>query len=117
VQDAKHLPELVAQIHSHAHDDDRSYPSAGLTESWCAPHQEHTQGAKCRHGEHLDPHRPIVPLQEAALAVAAVAAVAVSRIQRMCAAPTIFSVAHEAYPEVRSQMCPLSMLSMQQILA
>ena len=33
MQDAKHLPELVAQIHGHAHDDDRSYPSAGLNES------------------------------------------------------------------------------------
>jgi hypothetical protein len=43
-----------------------------------------------------------------------VAAIAVSRIQGMFAAPTIFGVAHEAYPEVRSQMCPLSM---QQILA
>ena len=80
MQDAKRLPELVAKIHRHAHDDDRRDPSAGPTEPWRAPQQEQTEGTKCRHREHHDPHRPIVPLQEAALAVATLAAVAVSRI-------------------------------------
>jgi hypothetical protein len=43
----------------------------------------------------------IVPLEEAALAVAAVATVAVNRIQRMLAIPADLGMAHEPYPEVK----------------
>jgi hypothetical protein len=116
VHDTKLLPELVAKIHGYAHDEHRRNPSTGTTEPWRAPHQEQAQGAKCRHGEHHDPYRPIVPLKEAALTVAAVGAVAVSRIQGMLTAPTIFGLVHEAYPEVKSQIYPLLMRSTQQNL-
>jgi hypothetical protein len=112
MQDAKGLPELVAQIHRDPHHDNRSDPSAGSAESWRAPHQDKAQRTQRRDGQHHHPHWPIVPWQEAALAVAAVAAVAVSRIQRMRAAPAMLGVAHEAYPMVRSQTYPFVMPSM-----
>ena len=95
MQETKRLPELVAQIHGHAHDDDRRDPSADPTESWRPPHQQKTQRATCGHGEDQDPHRPIVPLQKAALTVAAVAAVSVIRIERMRAAPAAPGMAHK----------------------
>ena len=94
MQEAKRLPELVAQIHRHPHNDDCGHPSAGSAESWRAPHQKKTQGTQRGDGEHHDPYRPIVPLEEASLAIAAVAAVAVSRIQGMCAAPAAPGMAH-----------------------
>src|SRR5262247_1237426 len=112
MQDAKGLPELVAQIHSDPHNDNRGNPSASSAESWRAPHQEKAQRTQRRDGQHHNPHWPIVPLQETALAVAAVAAVAVSRSQRMRAAPAMLGVAHEAYPMVRSQTDPFLMPSM-----
>ena len=114
MQDAKHLPELVAQIHSHAHDEHRRNPSAGSAESWRAPHQEKAQGTHRGDGQHHDPHRPIVPLKEAALTVATVAAVVVSRIQGMLTASAMLDVVHEAYPEVRSQIYSLLMFLRQQ---
>jgi hypothetical protein len=101
VHDTKLLPELVAKIHGYAHDEHRRNPSTGSAESWRAPHQEQAQGTQRGDGQHHDPHRLIVPLQEAALALAAMAAVAVSHIQRMRAAPAMLDVAHKAYPEVR----------------
>jgi hypothetical protein len=94
VHEAKRLPELVAQIHRHAHDDDHREPSADPTEPWRTPHQRQTQRAKGRHREHQDPHGPIVPLEKAALAVATVAAGAVSRLQGMPAAPAAPGMAH-----------------------
>ena len=90
MQDAKCLPELVAQIRSDPQNDYRGHPSAGSAESWRAPHQKKTQGTQRGDGEHHDPYRPIVPLEEASLAIAAVAAVAVSRIQGVLAAPAMF---------------------------
>jgi hypothetical protein len=46
VQDAKLLPELVAQIRRDPHNDDRGDPSAGSAESWRAPHQAQAQGTQ-----------------------------------------------------------------------
>jgi hypothetical protein len=86
----------VAQIRSDPHNDDRGDRSAGSAESWRAPHQEQAQGTQRGDGQHHDPHRLIVPLKEAALAVAAVATVVVSRIQRMRAAPAILGLGYEA---------------------
>jgi hypothetical protein len=62
--------------------------------AWRVPHQQEAQRTERRHGEHQDPHGPIVPLQEASLAVAAGSAVAVSRILGMRAAPAAPGMAH-----------------------
>jgi hypothetical protein len=109
VQDAKHLPESVAKIHRDAQDQHRRDPSAGSAESWRAPYQEQAEGTQRRDREYHDPHRLIVPLQEASLTIPAVAAVTVSRIQGMLTAPAMLGVVHEAYPEVRSQIYRLVM--------
>ena len=94
MQDAKRLPELVAKIHGHAHDEHRRDASTDTTEPWRAPHQEKAQGTKRGDSEHHDPNWPIIPLQETTLAVATVTAVAVSRIQGVLAAPAIPGMTH-----------------------
>jgi hypothetical protein len=76
------------------HDDHRGYSSTGPTKPWRAPYQQEAHGAQRRHGEYHDLHRPIVPLEEAALAVAVVAAIVVSRFKRTLAIPTTLGMAH-----------------------